>query len=76
MNDSQKLRELISKELKTKNISLSKMAKELGFSNSFFADMKRYSTMLSAEKLVAIAQYLNVSTDYLLGLTDKPEINR
>jgi transcriptional regulator with XRE-family HTH domain len=76
MNNSQELRELIQKNLKTKNMSLSKMAKELGFSNSFFSDMKRHNTLLSAEKLGAIAQYLNVSTDYLLGLTDNPEINR
>jgi len=76
MNHSQELRELISKILKSRNMSLSKMANELGFSNSFFTDMKKQNTMLSAEKLVAIAQYLNVSTDYLLGLTDKPEINR
>ena len=62
--------------VKSRNISLSKMADELGFHNSFFADIKRRNTMPPAEKLVAIAQYLNVSTDYLLGLTDKPEINR
>ncbi|MCL2077653.1 MAG: helix-turn-helix domain-containing protein [Oscillospiraceae bacterium] len=76
MSNSQEFRELIIKNLEIKNISLSKMAKELGFGNSFFADMKRHDTMPSAEKLVAIAQYLEVSTDYLLGLTDKPEVNR
>ena len=30
----------------------------------------------SYDKLIEIADILNVSTDYLLGRTDNPEINR
>ena len=76
MNNPQELRDLILSALKSMNINTSKMLSDLGFSQSLIIDMKRYNSMPSADKLGAIAQYLNLSTDYLLGLTDKPEINK
>jgi hypothetical protein len=38
--------------------------------------MERRGAMLSGDKLGLIADYLDVSVDYLLGRTDKPEINK
>ena len=44
------------------------VAKELDFSKSIYYDWKKGS-MPSVEKLVLLADYFGVSTDYLLGLS-------
>lgn len=46
------------------------VAKELGFASSTVTAWKNGST-ISSDKLKAIADYFNVSTDYLLGKTEK-----
>lgn len=76
MNNAQELRELILKLLKQKDKNTSQMLTELGFSNSLLLDMKRKGSMPSADKLAKIAEYFNVSVDYLLGRTDNPEIQK
>jgi len=39
-------------------------------------DMERRDWTPSAEVLEKIADYLDCSVDYLLGRTDKPEVNK
>lgn len=46
------------------------VAKELGFASSTVTAWKNGSK-ISADKLQKIADYFNVSTDYLLGKTEK-----
>lgn len=41
---------------------------------NLFDNMKR-GTIPSVEKIHKIADYLNVSVDYLLGRTDNPTVN-
>ncbi|HEM5195289.1 TPA: helix-turn-helix transcriptional regulator, partial [Streptococcus suis] len=61
------------KELcKKRGISLNKLEEELGFSRNTIYSMK--SKKPNAERLQEIADYLNVSLDYLLGRTDNPRI--
>ena len=62
--------------LKEAKRNAAKMSVELGLSNSFMTDMKRRDAMPSAENLGRIADYLDVSFDYLLGRTDIPEVNK
>jgi transcriptional regulator with XRE-family HTH domain len=62
--------------LDLKGLKTSPMLTELGFSQSLLSDMKRYNNVPSSDKLAKIADYLDVSVDYLLGRTDKPEVNK
>lgn len=57
--------------LNEKGISIAKMMRELGFSSGLFSQWKSGKQRPSAEKICKIAEYLNVSTDYLLGKTLK-----
>ncbi|CFR19488.1 TPA: helix-turn-helix transcriptional regulator [Streptococcus agalactiae] len=61
------------KELSQKRgISLSKLEETLGLGKNSIYALKRNQP--SAERLQEIADYFNVSTDYLLGRTDNPNI--
>lgn len=61
------------KELSQKRgISLSKLEETLGLGKNSLYALKRNQP--SAERLQEIADYFNVSTDYLLGRTDNPKI--
>lgn len=53
------------------NITPNKLGIESGLGKDIVANLKKGS-MLSADKLAEIANYLNVSVDYLLGRTDNP----
>ena len=61
--------EIINKLLKDKGISAAKMMNELGFSSGLYSQWKRGKQKPSREKLEKIANYFNVSVDYLLGTT-------
>ncbi|GAA5408684.1 helix-turn-helix transcriptional regulator [Streptococcus uberis] len=61
------------KELCSKNgISLNTLEEKLNFSTNYIYSMKRGNP--KTENLEKIADYFNVSTDYLLGRTDNPKI--
>lgn len=64
--------QIIQEELQSKNIKPSKMMKELGFSNGLFSQWKSGQQKPSVDKLQKIAEYLNVSLEYLLGKTNNP----
>jgi len=70
MRNVQEIAILIKTELKSKKITATEMLLDLGLNRSTLVDMKNGS-MPSADKLGKIAQYLELSTDYLLGLVDK-----
>lgn len=50
---------------KSKNVSLSALEKELGFSNKSLYPHKKDST-IRGDRVVALANYFGVTTDYLL----------
>ena len=62
--------------LQEKDITPYRIAKETGISQGLMSRYKNGKKTPSAESLVKIADYLNVSVDYLLGRTDNPEINK
>jgi len=65
----EKINELIKNSGKSKTEFLS----NCNFNHNMFDDWKRKGMNPTAEKLIKIAQYFGVSTDYLLGLTDNPK---
>ena len=63
-----KLRRLAQKQ----GISLQKVAEDLGYSINYLYTLKEKTP--KSDRLQEIADYFNVSTDYLLGRTDNPAI--
>ena len=64
----EKVRELAKK----RGLSLNQVEEKLGYSKNTLYSLKRQK--VSSERLQEIADYFNVSTDYLLGRTDNPSI--
>ena len=64
----EKVRELAKKQ----GLSLNQVEEKLGYSKKTLYSLKRQK--VSSERLQEIADYFNVSTDYLLGRTDNPAI--
>lgn len=62
-----------SELLKEHKISATALAKELNFSPSTFTDWKHGRTTPKADKLQLIANYFNVSLDWLMGNSDIKE---
>lgn len=61
---------------KQKNIKQSELGEMVGLTYTAISDIERGRRTTTIEKLVAIADYFEVSIDYLVGRTDNPEINR
>lgn len=64
----EKIKELADKQ----GISLNILEEKLGFSRNTIYNMKKSTP--NVERVSKIADYFNVSTDYLLGRTDNPAI--
>lgn len=64
----EKIKELAQK----RGISLQKVAEDLGYSINYLYTLKEKTP--KSDRLQEIADYFNVSTDYLLGRTDNPAI--
>ena len=52
------------------------IANVLGTSQTMYARYERGANELPIRHLFKLADYYGVSTDYILGRTDKPEINK
>lgn len=72
MNNIQ-IAELITKECKQKNIKISELLQKCNINHSFISDIRHKNRAPSVDKISVIADYLNVSVDYLLGRTDEPQ---
>ena len=80
MNDqnlynSLNLAERIKDTAKLKNIVLRDMLSVLSLGSNTMSNM-RHGRMIAADSLARIADYLDVSVDYLLGRTDNPESHK
>ena len=62
--------EIFSALLKEKNVTPYRVAKETGIAQSTFSDWKKGKSAPKTDKLQKIADYFDVSVDYLLGKTD------
>mgnify|MGYP004656480733 CR=1 FL=1 len=72
MNNFQ-IAELITKECKQKNIKISELLQKCNINHSFISDIRHKNRAPSVDKISVIADYLNVSVDYLLGRTEEPQ---
>lgn len=63
--------DLINDLLSLKGISAAQMSRDLGFSNGLYSQWKSGLQKPSAKKLEKIAEYFDVTVDYLLGHTDE-----
>lgn len=61
---------------KQRNISQLKLAMDLQMSQNSISRYETGEREADYKTLILIADYFNVSIDYLLERTDKPEINR
>lgn len=73
-------KESFSERLKSwrtaKGIKQSELATIIGVRNTAISMMESGERGPSAEVLCALAEYFDVSIDYLVGRTDNPEVNR
>ncbi len=61
---------------KERNIKQSELGKIIGLTCTAISDIERGRRTTTLEKLVALADYFEVSIDYLVGRTDNQKINR
>lgn len=58
------------------DLSQSQIAAYLGIQQTVYSRYERGFQTIPLEHLIRLADYYNVSTDYLLGRTQRPEILR
>lgn len=71
MNNSQLITNIKS-VCKRQSIPFSEMLERCGLSKGFMYDVEKRDRSPSIDKITAIAEFLGVSVDYLLGRTDEP----
>ena len=65
----------IIRDLRIKaNLKQEDIAKILGTSQTMYARYERAANELLIHHLITLSKYYNVSTDYILGLSDKKEL--
>ncbi len=74
MYDSNQIAERIKGLAKQRNITIKRLLADVGLGFNTMSNMR--NSMPKADNLARIADYFDCSVDYLLGRTDKLEINR
>lgn len=69
MNSVERVKEIC----KNRNIPISRLEKDLGFSNGYIGQLRK--GMFPADRLALIAEYLEVSVDYLMTGKDSAQDN-
>ena len=72
MNFSQRLTAIMEE----RSLTTYRVSKDTGISGSLLGYYRSGRNDPSSENLLKLAEYFDVSVDYLLGRTDKPEVNR
>ncbi len=75
MYESTTVAEKIKTFAKYRNIQLKALLSDLDLNKNTLSNMYNGS-MINANALARISDYLDCSVDYLLGRTDNPEVNR
>ncbi|SNT30403.1 Helix-turn-helix [Anaerovirgula multivorans] len=73
-------KEIFAERVKTlrikKNIKQSELGKIVGLSDNAVSDIERGYRLTTMEKLNALADFFDVSVDYLMGRTDNPKLHK
>lgn len=73
-------KDIFAERIKTlrrkKNINQSELGKIIGLSDKAISDIERGYRLTTMEKLDALADFFDVSVDYLMGRTDNPKPNK
>lgn len=72
MNNSQELANTIKSLAKSKKITIGQMLSDCHLSINTLSSMQSGGYLPRIETITKIADYLDVSVDYLLGRTDNP----
>ena len=75
MHDSYKITKCIKNRAKQQGTSQGEMLSECGLGINTISELSK-GKQISYANFAKIADYLDCSVDYLLGRTDKPEINK
>lgn len=75
MYDSQEIANRIKTRTKQQGKSISEMLSACGLGKNTVAKISNNTDILTLN-FAKIADYLDCSVDYLLGRTDKPEVNK
>jgi len=73
--NSADIAESIKRTAKQKYIIIKTMLSDCGLGSNTMSNMY-HGKAIGSDSLAKIADYLDVSVDYLLGRTDKPEVNK
>ena len=68
--------DVLLKLIEERDVTAYQIAKATGLSNTALSRYKSGKQYPTIDKLIAIADFFDVSTDYLLERTNRPEINR
>lgn len=69
---STEIADRIKDAAKHNNVTVKRMLSEVGLGSNTMSNLK--TSMIKADSLAIIADYLNVSVDYLLGRSDAPTL--
>lgn len=73
MNNLEQFSERVLKLRKQRGLSQKELGDAVGLSHKAISTIESGSRGTSLEKLIVLSQFFGVSTDYLLGLSDRPE---
>lgn len=76
MNNSQEIANKIKLLAKERKITIGKILSDCDLSVNTLSSMQSGGYYPRLEAIARIADYLDCSVDYLLGRTEKPEVNR
>ncbi|MCL2698227.1 MAG: helix-turn-helix domain-containing protein [Oscillospiraceae bacterium] len=62
--------------LETRSITAYRMSKDTGISERLIGYWKSGERQPAKDSLIKLADYFDVSVDYLLGRTDNPKVNK
>lgn len=76
MHNSQEVANSIKTLAKARKVTIGKMLSDCSLSINTLSSMQSGGYYPRLEAICKIADYLDCSVDYLLGRTEKPEVNR
>ena len=68
--------DILVKLIEERKVTAYQIAKATGLSNTALSRYKSGKQAPAIDKLIAIADFFDVSTDYLLGRTTNPKVNK